>query len=148
MWMGAGEGLQLPITPTNSNTLFKIHQTIAWSLLLAKKFPLPASAPHKTVLHIIQLWTQTLLELHSYYAPHPPVLSAALFRAHHSTELTKCQLPAPLEDPPSPVKMPIPDPPSRGTLMFYHMSGDRNNSLEGASPPLPSCKQRNSLFLE
>lgn len=74
----------------------------------AKKFPLPASVPHKTALHTshhsapeYKPLCLTLPEFHFYSAPHPPVLSAALCRAHHS-EMTKCQLPAPLEDPPSP----------------------------------------------
>lgn len=153
MWTGAGEGFQLPITSTNCAAIFRIHWTRSWSLLLAKKFPLPASVPHRTALHTSHNSAPeykpvclTLPASHFYHAPHPPVLSSSFQGLSRRDD--KVSAPSSPRRSPLPARMPIWDPTSGGTLVFYHMSGARNNSLEGAFPPPHSCKQRNSLFLE
>lgn len=139
MWMEAGEGLQLPIISTNGNTIFKTHGTRAWS----QEIPITCECSSQdSAAHLSSLssWVQTPVS----DSPRIPFLfcttsSSAFSRSLQGSSRRDDKVSAPSSPwrSPLPVKVPIWDPTSQGTLVFYHMSGARNNSLEGAFPPSP-----------
>lgn len=120
-------------------TIFKTHGTRAGSLLLAKKFPFLGVLP--TRQHC------TLCNSAAEHKPCACLSQHPIFVMHHIprcfqqlsvgliTGDDKVSAPSSPWRPPLAGKVPIWDATSPGTLVFYHMSGARNNSLEGAFPP-------------